>query len=321
MTNLTIFDSQVKAKSVLEHHEKPVCSISGGSDSDIVLDLIYKADTEKKVKYVWFNTGIEYKATKEHLNYLEKKYNIQIERINAIIPIPISCKKNGQPFLNKFVSDMISRLQKHNFKWEDKPYKELEKEYPQCKGALKWWCNEYNGVAFNIKRNKYLKEFMVLYHPSFNISSYCCIGAKKRTIHNYIKENGFDLDISGVRRAEGGIRSISYKTCFDSKEDCDKYRPIFWYTDSDKKEYEKEYNIKHSKCYSDYGFKRTGCCCCPFGKEFEYELEQIKKYENNLYKAVCTIFKDSYEYTRKYKEFVKQNKIKKKGFDQLKLEL
>ena len=322
MANITIFDSEVKAKSVLEHHEKPICSISGGSDSDIVLDLIHKLDTENKVKYVWFNTGIEYQATKEHLKYLEKKYNIQIERINAKIPVPLSCKKYGQPFLNKRVSEMIHRLQKHNFKWEDREYEVLIKEYPNCKCALQWWCNQFDSDMLNIRHNKLLKEFMILNKPNFNVSNLCCKYAKKDVIHKYIKQHDFDLDISGVRKAEGGVRSISYKTCFDTVEKgADKYRPIFWYSDEDKKQYEKENNIIHSKCYTEYGLKRTGCCGCPYGRDFEFELQVLKEHDPKLYKAICNIFKDSYEYTRKYREFAKQKKIEQKGFEQLEMDL
>lgn len=65
------------------------------------------------------------------------------------------------------------------------------------------------------------------------------------------------------------------------------------------------FDIQHSRCYSEYGLKRTDCAGCPFGRDFEFELEVIKKYEPKLYKAVNKIFGDSYEYTRKYKEFVK----------------
>ena len=53
-----------------------LCSISGGSDSDDMLDIVYRCDKSNKVKYVWFDTGLEYSATKEHLEYLENKYDI-----------------------------------------------------------------------------------------------------------------------------------------------------------------------------------------------------------------------------------------------------
>ena len=91
--DITIVDSFVKANSVINSplYETILCSISGGSDSDIILDLVHRVDKDKKVKYIWFNTGLEYQATKDHLDYLEKKYNIEIIRERAIKPIPLTC--------------------------------------------------------------------------------------------------------------------------------------------------------------------------------------------------------------------------------------
>ena len=84
------------------------------------------------------------------------------------------------------------------------------------------------------------------------------------------------MQITGVRRSDGGIRAAAYKSCFDENETgCDNYRPLFWYTDLDKKDYENGYGIIHSKCYTEYGLKRTGCACCPYGKGFEEELRKF----------------------------------------------
>ena len=95
----------------------------------------------------------------------------------------------------------------------------------------------------------------------------------------------------------------------------DEYRPIFWYKNSDKEDYEKHYGIMHSRCYTDYGLKRTGCAGCPYGRDFEKELEIIREYEPRLFVAVNNIFGNSYEYTRKYKEFsrIMNEKEKTKG--------
>ena len=180
--NDEILKTFVKGYSIINNptYRNIVCSISGGSDSDVVLDIISKIDENKKVKYVWFDTGLEYKATKEHLKYLENKYDIQIKREKAIKPIPLCCAEYGQPFINKRISDMISRLQRHNFKWEDEPFDVLYKKYPKCKAALKWWCNEFGVKSkFNIERKKHLKEFMIENPPTFKISGKCCDYAKK----------------------------------------------------------------------------------------------------------------------------------------------
>lgn len=315
--DIVIIDSFVKANSVINNpnYKNIMCSISGGSDSDVILDLISKVDIDKKVKYVWFNTGLEYQATKDHLKYLEEKYNIEIIRERAIKPIPTTCREYGEPFLSKFVSDMIKMLQNNNFKFEDKSYEELIEEYPNCKSAIGWWCNnrdtkDYGFSMFNINYNKYLKEFLVKNPPQFKISSKCCKYAKKDVSKMLIKKYDIDLLIIGIRKSEGGIRSAKYKTCFSiNNNNVDNYRPIFWYKDETKNEYEKKFKIKHSDCYTKYGFKRTGCCCCPYGRELEQELQAIKMFEPLLYKAVNNVFKNSYEYTRKYREFVRIKKL------------
>ena len=247
------------------------------------------------------------------MKFLEDKYGIEIKVERAIKPIPTCCREYGQPFLSKYVSEMVQRLQRHNFKWEDKPFEELIKEYPNCKGALQWWCNSNNSKNFNILRNRYLKEFMIENPPSFSISNKCCKYAKKDVMHQLIKRDNYHLEINGVRKAEGGVRSAIYKTCFDATGDYDRFRAIFWYTNEDKKAYEQTFNVTHSECYNTYGLARTGCAGCPFGRDFEEELKIIETHEPKLYKAVNKIFGDSYEYTRKYREFVKKMKAKESG--------
>lgn len=308
--DIDIYDSFIVTNNKLGQYDKIVCSVSGGSDSDIMLDICVKLDVDKRIKYVWFNTGLEYEATKKHLTYLENKYGITIEREKAVKPIPICCREYGQPFLSKQISEFIYRLQRNGFKWEDKSYDELIREYPNCKSALKWWCNRYdkrkNGSesSFNINYYKHLKEFMVLNPPEFPISPKCCYYAKKKVAERFKKTNDIELSLVGVRKAEGGARATAYKTCFSPSENGpNEYRPIFWYKNETKKIYEETYNVTHSDCYTVYGMDRTGCAGCPFGKYFEKELDILEKYEPKLYRAVNKIFGKSYEYTRKYKEF------------------
>lgn len=314
--NQTIGDNLIRAWSIINSpkYKKILCSISGGSDSDLVLDIVWKCDKDNKVDYVWFDTGLEYQATKEHLKELEKKYSIQIIPYKAIKPIPLSCREDGEPFMSKFASEQIRRLQNHGFKFQDKAYEELIEEYPNIISSIRWWCNKYepHTSKFNIARNKYLKEFLVENPPNFKISNKCCKYAKKDIVHLAIKENDYDMSIFGVRKAEGGARAVQ-KSCFNEKGNgFAYYRPIFWYKDSDKKDYENHFGIIHSRCYSEYGLDRTGCAGCPYGKNFEFELDVIQKYEPKLYKAVNNIFKNSYEYTRKYKEFRKEMEEKSK---------
>ena len=326
-TNYEIVASQKKAERILMRSATPLCSISGGSDSDIMLDLIYNVDHDKKVKYYWINTGLEYDATKEHIDFLEKKYGIEIKRIKPEKPIPTCVREFGVPFLSKYVSEMMERLQRHDFQWEDEPLEVLLERYPRCKTALQWWCGERysddEGIQkisrFSIDRNRFLKQFIMANPPDFPISAKCCTYSKKKVARKFAKENDGDLDITGIRKAEGGIRSANYKTCFT---DCfsdwigknrSSFRPIFWYTNADKQDYEQMYNIQHSRCYTVYGMRRTGCVGCPFNKHIVDELAVIQQYEPKLYNAAVNIFGQSYEYTRRYREFVKMMKEKEKA--------
>lgn len=227
-------------------YPKIMVSVSGGADSDIVLDLVERIGYPlSEVHYAFFDTGLEFAATKRHLEYLEQKYGITIERYRAKIPVPLGVKKYGVPFLSKKISNNIQRLQKHGFKWEDKPFEELYAEYPRCKSALRWWCNQWGEKSkLNISNRKWLKEFMIANPPDFPISSGCCDGAKKGTAKMVEKIINPDLSIQGVRKAEGGIRSTAYKSCFDEIcGEADQFRPIFWFKKDDKKAYEEAFGL------------------------------------------------------------------------------
>jgi 3'-phosphoadenosine 5'-phosphosulfate sulfotransferase (PAPS reductase)/FAD synthetase len=306
--NIEILNSFLVTDNKLKRCKSAVCSISGGSDSDIVIDICAKLDTERKVTYVFFDTGLEFQATKDHIKRLEGKYGVVIHTEKATKPIPTCCREFGVPFLSKQVSEYIYRLQRHNFKWEDEGFETLCKKYPKCKSALKWWCNTAQSEMFNIRRNKWLKEFIILNPPDFKISNKCCIYAKKLPSKKFKEKGGFDLGIQGVRRAEGGARTAAYKNCFSPATDTsiDEYRPVFWYVKQTKETYKETYDITHSDCYEVWGLPRTGCSGCPYARDFECELEATKKYEPKLYKALIKVFGKSYEYTRKYREFQKK---------------
>lgn len=322
-SNLTIFDMFVKAESVLSKYNNIACSISGGADSDILIDICERVKP-KSVRYVFFNTGIEYKATLDHLTYLENKYGVKIERIRSKLTVPKAIKEAGQPFLSKNSNTMIARLQSRNFDFANsanKSLEELEQEYPKTRAALRWWTNDFDYTRkkdgkrvhskFSVEYNKYLREFMIDNPPNFKISNMCCKYVKKDTSYIYIKENNIDLMIVGTRKAEGGARSSAYKSCFDqSNHGTAQYRPIFWFKNDDRKEYEEMFNIVHSKCYTEYGLQRTGCAGCPYGRDYQYELEVLEKYEPKLAVAIKNIFADSYAYTKKYEEY-KENRDRK----------
>lgn len=77
--NQAIQEALGKCFNYVKNHERILASISGGSDSDIMLDLIIRCGGREKSKFVFFNTGLEYEATKRHISELNEKYGITIE--------------------------------------------------------------------------------------------------------------------------------------------------------------------------------------------------------------------------------------------------
>ena len=318
--NLTIQDSIGKCYQHMKSHDNAVVAISGGWDSDILLHLIIICGGKDKSTFVFFNTGLEYDATKRHIKFLEEKYGIEIKVLPPIKPIPLCVREHGVPFWSKRISDYISRLQKHNFKLENRPFEELYKEYPRCKVALRWWCNDWPAGSdgqqsrFNIAYTPWLKEFMLQNPPNFKISAKCCQYAKKDPVKKFMKASNADLNCTGVRKAEGGTRATGFSTCYTAAlAGPDQYRPLFWYTDADKIEFDRHYGLTHSDCYRVWGMKRTGCAGCPFGKDFEGELALAEKYEPKFHKAMINVFGASYDYTRSFLAFREQMKIIDKG--------
>lgn len=68
-----------------------------------------------------------------------------------------------------------------------------------------------------------------------------------------------------------------------------------------------------------WGFSRTGCACCPFGSDFDKELEVVKRYEPKLYAVAKKVFGASYEYTRKYRRFKESLKRERRRGGQIDL--
>jgi 3'-phosphoadenosine 5'-phosphosulfate sulfotransferase (PAPS reductase)/FAD synthetase len=195
--------------------------------------------------------------------------------------------------------------------------------YGGCVCSLEWWCNakkESNGKPsrFCIAQNTWLKEFMIQNPPTFPVSAICCKYAKKDVSKKYIKEHDIDLVIMGIRKAEGGIRATAYKTCYSMNDSgVDYHRPIFFYSDETKRNYEEWFGVIHSKCYTDYGMTRTGCAGRPLNMKVSEDVRIVNEHEPKLYGAINKIFSDTYEYTRKYREFQKMMKEQSKAEGQM----
>lgn len=110
----------------LTEHPNAICSYSGGSDSDIMIDLIErtrKAFELLPIKYVFFNTGLEMKATKDHVKATSEKYCVEIETVRPKINIVQASRKYGIPFVSKImtVTDTDSNITSTSISgWQEK---------------------------------------------------------------------------------------------------------------------------------------------------------------------------------------------------------
>jgi 3'-phosphoadenosine 5'-phosphosulfate sulfotransferase (PAPS reductase)/FAD synthetase len=310
----------------LKEHPNAVCSYSGGADSDIMIHMIETARqifNLPPVHYAFFNTGLEMKATKDHVKATAEKYGVEITEYRPKINIVMASRKYGLPFVSKIMSGGLSEWQKKNVplsiadeydQAEDKAAKrkELKERYPHCEQLINFLCccnaagEPRPNIQLVINSSKYMKDFIAECPPDFKISAKCCDYCKKQIAHNVQKN--FDMVITGERRDEGGMRSVPRKDnttmCFtETAEGKFRLRPLFYVSDADKAWYKDYYGIRYSDAYEVYGLTRTGCCGCPISYKAIEDLEKIKPYEPVLVKAAWNIFGKSYEYRQKYNEY------------------
>lgn len=299
-----IVNAIAKAWDVLDRYSRPMVAVSGGSDSDIVVDMISRLDDTRKVRYGWHNTGLELEASKRHLRYLEGKYSITIENLPIVYPISYTVRHYGQPFLSKYVSYCIGSLQKHGYDFRpDSTHEQDLHDFHGCKDGLDWWHNKHHREWWNVRNHHYLRDFLSTYPPRFTISDKCCHYSKKLPSDRLQRSGDYDLVILGVRRAEGGERK-SIKNCLMySERRGTRFLPILHFSHKDKQIYNQLYGVTNSEVYTVYGLHRTGCAGCPYNPNLFVENETLKKYEQGLVKAAENIFAPAYEYTRLYMRY------------------
>lgn len=340
------FDAPAKFQAIqsivakhLRQHPNAICSYSGGADSDILIDVIERAReifSLPPVKYVFFNTGLEMKATKDHVKSTAEKYGVEIETVRPKVNIVKASRKYGIPFVSKIMSAGLSEWQKKGVplsvaqeydQAENKQAKrqELRERYPKCESVLNFLCccnskgEPRPNIQLVINSSKYMRDFIGEYPPDFKISAECCTHCKKNIAHQIQK--GYDMVITGERRDEGGMRSVPRKDntsmCFtETSSGQYRLRPLYYVSDADKAWYKEYYGIRYSDAYEVYGLTRTGCCGCPISYKAIADLELIRPYEPNLVKAAWNVFGKSYTYRQEYNAYkaqrMEQEKAEKK---------
>ncbi len=188
----------IVAKRLIEH-PNAICSYSGGSDSDIMIDIIEQTRTIfdlPPIRYVFFNTGLEMKAIKDHVKETSEKYGIQIEECRPKVGIVQASREYGIPFVSKIMSSGLEGWQKKGIplsiadeydQAEDKVAmrKELKERYPKCESVINFLCccnsagDPRPNIQLVINSSKYMRDFIAEYPPNFKISAKCCDYCKK----------------------------------------------------------------------------------------------------------------------------------------------
>ncbi len=310
----------------LKEHPNAICSYSGGADSDIMIDLIERTRAIFElppIKYVFFNTGLEMKATKEHVQETAARYGVEIETVRPKISIVQAARKYGIPFVSKIMSAGLSEWQKKGIplsiadeynEAKDKAAKrqELRERYPHCESVINFLCccdaagEPRPNIQLVINSSKYMLDFIKETPPDFQISAKCCDYCKKQIAHQVQRD--YEMIITGERRDEGGMRSVPRKDntalCFgETASGQYRLRPLYYVSDEDKAWYKEYYGIRYSNAYEVYGLTRTGCCGCPISYKAVDDLEKIRPYEPNVVKAAWSIFGKSYEYRQQYNKY------------------
>ena len=236
--NLNIQKYLIVTRRKLSEYRRVAVSYSGGSDSDIMLDLIelVKPDDCGEIRYIFFDTGLEWDATLRHVKEAEQRYDVIIEQIKSKMSIPAACSKHGIPFISKDISVKINSLQGMEFDFsENRTF--FINEY---KCSVDWFYDTLPLSKNGIKRQTIsserpmLRKFMSLYPPNFSISDKCCDYAKKNVSCDFEKEFKPDLRMNGMRKAEGGRRTGSITNCFtpqgENRAIAD-YRPLWFWSD------------------------------------------------------------------------------------------
>lgn len=167
----------------------------------------------------------------------------------------------GYPLISKEVAMAISRYTRTKFEWVK------EKRLNGYIGR--------NGKT--VTQGMIPKRYQVFIYAPFEFTEKCCLKTKKGPMHEFEKQTG-KKPITGERAEESRNRKIQYLKhgCITITDSIIKCTPLGFWTDEDKIEFIKMFNLDFSpeygklyKCfdgtYSFTGDKRTGCNICGFG--------------------------------------------------------
>lgn len=227
-------------------------SFSGGKDSTVLSRLIDEALPNNNIPRIYLNTGIEYKSIVQFVER-EREKDKRITIVMSKQNIRTMLEEVGYPFKSKEHSQKVS--------------------YYQNSGMTKTVIN-YLGQG---TKTDFLCPEKLKYNftPDFKIkvSDKCCRKLKKEVADKWAEENKRPIKITGMRKAEGGLRT-SHNACTVFEEgNLLKFHPLQPLEESFIDWFIAERKIELCELYyPPFNFKRTGCKGCPFSLDLQNQL-------------------------------------------------
>lgn len=236
----------------LEHNG--YIAFSGGKDSVVLSHLIDMALPNNKIPRVYANTGIEYNDMVKFVKR-ERERDGRIVILNQTKNIKQTLDQYGYPFKSKPFSHNYSIYQHLGKK---------SKTYQAMKKSAKFGIPKQLEYMFNDKGTM-----------SFKISELCCYKLKKDISNKWKKENNKTINITGLRRVEGGTRENISCTVFEENELL-KFHPLAPISNEWEEDFIERNSIELCRLYSaPFNFNRTGCKGCPYTKDIQEQLNTM----------------------------------------------
>lgn len=267
-------------------------SFSGGKDSTVLLALIKMCEDvltvpPNGIKAVFFQTGIELGITNDFVKWVKENYYPNLDIIRPEKTFDWIIRNKGKPIKSKMKSEYLERWHRGS----------------RTRTVVQ---NLVYGLSNQGKRATRTaladKDFHMIHDDfSIKISGNCCKYMKKMPSKKYAKEHEMKGIMTGLRSGEGGARDLNARArkaeghiCTFVRDGIIHKMPIIDWSDGDIEEFIEKYHVPLSRAYTEFGFRRTGCMCCPFSLQLDKDLEYLFYHEPNRYKAAMHWLKDVY---------------------------
>jgi 3'-phosphoadenosine 5'-phosphosulfate sulfotransferase (PAPS reductase)/FAD synthetase len=245
-----------KIKSINELYDlenNAYISFSGGKDSTVLSKLIDEALPNNKIPRLYLNTGIEYLMIVSFVER-ERERDARIQIVQSKQNIRTMLEEVGYPFKSKEHSQKVSYYQKSGMT-------KTVINYLGRGTKTDFLCPE-------ILRYNFTPEFKI------KVSDKCCRKLKKEVADKWAEENKRPIKITGMRKAEGGLRTSHNSCTIFNEGKLLKFHPLQPLEESFIDWFVAERKIELCELYyPPFNFKRTGCKGCPFAVDLQSQLD------------------------------------------------